>query len=242
MANTRDVVWSTKPDNDVTPLCERKQMHKPNNLLESDVQEELDWDARFDDSRVIIKANDGEVTLTGAVDTFYDTLLATDDTWTVGGVKSVSNELLVGLVGEGIADADLAAGCLDALDRDRLVPKGTVNVVAVDGWVTLSGEVRRHYQRQAAYFAVSRVNGVVGISNDITLTKDAMPGDVVDRINKAFKRDAIIDDSLIQVTTSGNTVYLDGSVESWSAMDDAVETAWGAPGVTDVENRLIIVP
>lgn len=242
MADTRDVVWFTKPDNDLTPLCERNQMHKPNNLLESDVQEELDWDGRFDNSRVIVKANDGEVTLTGAVDTFYDTLLATDDTWTVGGVKAVDNELLVGLVGEGIADTDLAAACLDALDRDRLVPKGTVNVVAVDGWVTLSGEVRRHYQRQAAYFAVSRVNGVVGISNDVTLTKDAMPGDVVDRINKAFKRDAIIDDSLIQVTTSGNTVYLDGSVGSWSAMDDAVETAWGAPGVTDVENRLIIVP
>ena len=52
-------------------------MHKPNNLLESDVREELDWDPRFDDSRVIVKANDGTVTLTGAVDTYYDSMLAT---------------------------------------------------------------------------------------------------------------------------------------------------------------------
>jgi osmotically-inducible protein OsmY len=217
-------------------------MHKPNDLLESDIREELDWDDRFDNRRVIVKANDGDVTLTGAVDTFYDTILATDDAWGVGGVKSVDNELFVGLVGDGVADADLAADCLDALDRDRFVPKGAIGVIAVSGWVTLSGEVRRHYQRQAAHYAVSRVNGVLGVTNDITLTRDAMPGDVVERINRAFKRDAIIDDSLIEVTTAGNTVYLDGTVGSWNAMDDAVDTAWGAPGVADVVNRLVIVP
>lgn len=215
-------------------------MHKPNNILESDVRDELDWDPRFDNSRVIVKANDGVVTLTGAVDTYYDSTMAADDAWGIGGVVSVDNQLMVGLVGDGVADADLASACLDALDRDRLVPKGAVSVTVVDGWVTLTGEVRRHYQRQAAHFAVSRVNGVLGVTNDIALTKDAIPADVVDRINKAFRRDAIIDDSLIEVTTAGTTVYLDGTVGSWFAMDDAVDTAWEAPGVVDVVNRLVI--
>jgi osmotically-inducible protein OsmY len=219
-----------------------KAMKKPNNLLESDVSDELDWDPRFDNSRVSVKANDGNVTLTGSVDTYYDSLMATDDAWGIGGVVSVDNELMVGLVGDGIADADLASACLDALGRDRLVPKGVVNVAAVDGWVTLNGEVRHHYQRQAANFAVSRVKGVLGVTNDIALTKDAVPADLAERINKAFQRDAIIDDSLIEVTTSGDTVYLDGSVGSWYAMDDAVDTSWEAPGVIDVVNRLVIVP
>jgi osmotically-inducible protein OsmY len=221
---------------------EREAMHKPNNLLESDVEEELDWDPRFDNSRVVVKANDGDITLTGTVDTFYDTIMATDDARSVGGVRSVDDELLVGLVGDAIADADVAADCLDALDRDRLVPKGAVSVSVLDGWVTLSGEVRRHYQRQAAHHAVSRVDGVLGVTNNVILTKDAMPSDVVDRINKAFKRDSIIDDSLIDVTTGGNTVYLDGTVGSWSAMEEAEDTAWEAPGVADVVNRLVIVP
>jgi osmotically-inducible protein OsmY len=217
-------------------------MHKPNNLLESDVQDELDWDPAFDSSRVGVKANDGTVTLSGAVDTYNDRALASDDAWSIGGVKFVDNELMVGLVGDAIADADIVAKCLDALDRDRFVPKGAVTVTAVDGWVTLSGEVRRHFQRQAAHYAVSRVDGVLGITNNITLTSDTMPGDVVDRINKAFKRHAIIDDSTIQVSTAGNTVYLDGTVDSWYAMDEAVNTAWKAPGVIDVVNRLVIVP
>ena len=217
-------------------------MHKPNNLLESDVQDELDWDPEFDNSRIIVKANDGNVTLTGAVDSYYDTIMASDDAWSVSGVKTVDNELLVGLAGEAIADADVAAACLDALDRDRFVPKGQVNVVVVDGWVTLSGEVRRHFQRQAAYHAVSRVDAVLGVTNDITLTHDAMPDDIADRINKAFARHAIIDDSAIKVTVSGNSVFLDGEVGSWKAMDEAVDTTWAAPGVTDVVNRLVIVP
>lgn len=217
-------------------------MHKPNNLLESDVQGELDWDPRFDNSRIVVKANDGKVTLTGAVDTYYDSLLASDDARSVGGVKSVDNELLVGLVGDAVADADVAADCLDALDRDRFVPKGAVSVTVVDGWVTLSGEVRHHFQRKAAEHVVSHVDGVLGVTDNITLPSDTMPSDVADRINKAFQRDAIIDDSLVEVSTSGNTVYLDGTVGSWYAMDEAVDTAWEAPGVTDVVNRLVIAP
>lgn len=215
-------------------------MHKQNNILESDVRDEFDWDPRFDDSRVVVKANDGVVTLTGAVNTYYDSTMAADDAWGIVGVVSVDNQLIVGLVGDGVADADLASACLDALDRDRQVPKGAVSVSAVDGWVTLSGEVRHHFQRQAAEFAVSRVNGVLGVTDDVTLTRDAVPADVVDRINKAFQRDAIIDDSLIEVTTTDSTIYLDGTVGSWYAMDDAVDTAWEAPGVLDVVNRLVI--
>jgi osmotically-inducible protein OsmY len=217
-------------------------MHKPNNLLESDVEEELDWDPRFDSSRVLVKANDGTVMLTGTVDTYFDRILATQDAQSVGGVTSVDNELLVGFVGRAIADADIATECREALDQDRFVPKGTVTITVLDGWVTLSGEVRRHYQRQAAHHAASKVKGVLGVTNDITLTKDAMPGDVAERINKAFKRDAIIDDSHIKVTATGNTVYLDGVVGSWNAMDEAVDNAWDAPGVNEVVNRLVIVP
>jgi osmotically-inducible protein OsmY len=104
----------------------------------------------------------------------------------------------------------------------------------------LTGEVRHHYQRQAAEYAVSRVDGVLGVTNDVTITKDVVPTDVADRINKAFRRDAIIDESHIKVSASGNTVYLDGTVGSLFALDEALDTAWNAPGVTDVVNRLTV--
>jgi len=217
-------------------------MHKPNNLLQLDVEAEFDWDPVLDESRIVVNADDGRVTLTGTVPTYYDATLASEDAWTVGGVRDVDNELLVGLVGEAIADVDITAACAAALDADRFVPQGSVTAVATDGWVELSGQVRRHYQRQAAEHAVRRVDGVLGITDKIDLSSEPIPSDVADRINKAFRRNAIIDDSMIDVTNTDHTIYLDGTAGSYTARQAAEDTAWDAPGVTDVVDRLVITP
>ncbi len=217
-------------------------MHKPNGFLEEDVKEELDWDPLLDDSRILVKADDGKITLTGSVPSYYESTIAEDDTFSIGGVTMVENQLMVGLVGDAIADAEIAAECVSRLDKDRFVPKGAVGVDVVEGWVTLSGEVRRHFQRRAAVHAVRRVDGVLGVTDEIVLTSAPIPTDVADRINRAFKRNSIIDDSLIEVSSIDHTIYLDGTAGSWFAMDEAVDTAWEAPGVTDVVNRLVIVP
>ncbi len=217
-------------------------MHKPNNLLQADVKDELDWDPLLDNSQIIVKADDGRVTLSGAVPTYYDSVLALEDAWSVGGVKTIDNELLVGLVGEAIADDKVADACTAALNANHFVPKGAVQAEVVDGWVTLTGDVRNHFQRREAEHSVRRIDGVNGITDKISITSDPIPTDVADRINKAFRRNAIIDDSKIQVSHSGHTVYLDGIAGSWTALREAEDVAWAAPGVTDVIDRLVIVP
>jgi osmotically-inducible protein OsmY len=216
-------------------------MHKPNNLLESDVQDELDWDPQLNDSRIVVKAAEGVITLSGAVDTYSDSLCACEDAWRVSGVKDVENDLLVGPIGEAVVDVEIATDCLTALDADKVVPDGAVTVDVSDGWVTLHGQVKRHYQRKAAEHAVERVDGVLGVSDEIVIAPDPTPDNVADLINKAFARNAIIDESQIKVSSDGSTVYLDGSVSSWTAMQTAMTTAWNAPGVTSVVNRLEII-
>jgi osmotically-inducible protein OsmY len=215
-------------------------MNKPNMLLKSDVREELDWDPMLDDDRIVVKADDGRVTLTGVVNTFDELEYATGDAWAVGGVKEVDNELLVGLTGAAITDLEIAAGCNTALDADKFVPKGAVSVEVDDGFVTLTGEVRRHFQRKAAEHAVGRVAGVRGVTDLLTLTSEPIPSDVAARINKAFQRNAIIDDSLIKVSNEDHTIYLDGTTGSYASMETAMDTAWDAPGATKVVNRLVI--
>ncbi len=216
-------------------------MHKPNNILEHDVKSELEWDPLLVSDQIVVKADDGQVTLSGAVPTYYDWTLASEDALSVGGVKFVDNELMVGLVGESIADADVAIACAAALDADRLVPTGAVAAQVVDGWLTLTGTVRHHYQREAAKRAVSKVDGVRGVTDYIVISGDPIPSDVAARINDAFRRNALIDDSLIEVTSSGHTIYLDGTTGSWASRAEAEETAWEAPGVSEVVNRLVVV-
>ena len=217
-------------------------MHKPNNLLEMDVKSEFGWDPLLDATRIVVNATEGKVTLTGVVPTYYETVLADEDASRVGGVTTVDNQLLVGTLGEATVDEDIVTDCVKALDADRFVPHGSVSVAVRAGWVTLSGEVRHHLQRRAAEHAVRHVDGVVGMTDRINLSSGPIPSDVVNRIKRAFERNAIIDDSQIEVTSAGHIVYLDGTVPDRFAMDEAVGTAYLAPGVREVTSRLIIVP
>src|SRR5271170_8109469 len=49
-----------------------------------------------------------------------------------------------------ITDEDVAADCVVSLDIDKVVPRGAVQVAVMNGWITLSGEIRHHFQRSAA--------------------------------------------------------------------------------------------
>ena len=175
-------------------------MHKPNNLLEFDVKDALDWDPMVDDNRIIVKADDGRVTLSGSVPSLFESDRAVEDAWMVGGVREVDNELLVGLLGGAFDDVLITKSSVDALDADSFVPHGSVTPETDHGWVTLTGQVRHHFQRQAAKHAVRRVDGVLGITNNITISGDPIPSDVADRIYKGFRRNAIIDESLPEAT------------------------------------------
>jgi osmotically-inducible protein OsmY len=82
--------------------------------------------------------------------------------------------------------------------------------------------------------------GVKGVSNNITLKPSVQPTAVKDAIEKALKRDAEIDAKNIRVSTDGGKVTLAGTVRSWDERDEARSAAWNAPGVTEVENDLVV--
>jgi osmotically-inducible protein OsmY len=217
-------------------------MSIPNNLLEVDVRDELDWNPELNSRRITVKAHDGRIVLSGAVDTFADVELAGMDAWAVIGVTAVDNELLVGLAGTIVADEEVAADCARVITHSALVPDGAITAVVIDGWVTLRGEVLHHHQRRAAAAAVGRVTGVVGVTDRVTLAKGPVPTDVVTHIKRALDRKAVIAGSHIEVSILGQTVYLEGATGSRAAVDAALHTAWSAPGVTDVVNHLQIRP
>jgi osmotically-inducible protein OsmY len=82
---------------------------------------------------------------------------------------------------------------------------------------------------------------VIGLDNQVELIfGDPTPDDVRDSIKKAFKRDASLDAEGLSIDTFDGTVRLSGQVESWAEHDAAVDAAWAAPGVRDVEDRLLV--
>jgi osmotically-inducible protein OsmY len=66
-------------------------------------------------------------------------------------------------------DLELANDAQSALSWNLLLPLGAIRASAEAGWLTLSGEVMWHYQRQDAEECVRHLSGIAGIRNDITL-------------------------------------------------------------------------
>lgn len=211
-------------------------------VLKQDVQDELAWRPEIDSDHVEITADNGIVTLKGYVPTYVQKHAAEEAVKRVAGVRGLVESLQVYLAGSNpTEDEELAKRALNALDWDAQVPRECVKVTVEGGWVSLSGEVSRQYQKNAAENAVRKLCGVVGVINNVTIKHQRQPVDIKQRIENALKRSAELDSKQLRVAVADGTVTLEGTVASWAAHDQAVGAAWAAPGVIDVRDSLRVV-
>ena len=214
---------------------------KSDTELQIDVLDELRWEPGVDATDIGATVKDGVVTLEGTVDSFAEKWAAEKAVKRLPGVKALAVEIEVKLPGSSERnDADIARAAESALKWDISVPSDRINVTVENGFLTLEGEVNWEYQRSAAKQAVQYLTGVKGVSNLITVKPKVAATDVKDKIEAAFKRNAILDASQIKVQADGGKVTLSGSVHSWAEREEAESAAWAAPGVNDVKDLIAI--
>jgi osmotically-inducible protein OsmY len=215
--------------------------------LQQDVMNELKWEATIHAAEIGVAVKDGVVTLSGNVDSYGKKWAADRAAKRVYGVKAVTEEIKVTLAGPyKRLDKDIAKSATDVLDWNLWVPSHRLKVMVQDGWMTLSGDVDWYYQKQHAVDAVRHLIGVVGVTNLITI-KPPVPvvkaSEVKNKIEDALKRNARLlrNAEQIKVEISGSKVILRGTVGSWADHEEAAYAAWLAPGVSEVENKIVIV-
>jgi osmotically-inducible protein OsmY len=209
--------------------------------LELNVSDELMWDPKIDSAAIAVSAEDGIVTLRGTVGTFRQKREAKQDAERVYGVKNVDNELEVRILNDDRRDdADLRGSVLQALMLDSLVPS-TIDARVEAGSVTLTGSADWQFQRDEAEFIAANIIGVVAVESEIELTGPTPSADDVKHsIRKALERNARLDANSVSVESSNGTVTLRGTVSSFADHDEAVATAWAAPGVTRVKDHVLV--
>ncbi len=209
--------------------------------LRSWVSEELEWDPKVHADAIAVSADGGEVTLRGTVGSVRERLEAQKAAARVAGVRAVENHLTVKLLNEhGRENAELRGDVLRALTLDSIVPT-SIDARVDDGWVTLTGSADWQFEREEAELVAGSVFGVLGVVDEVMLNhKPAEAGDIQLAIKNAFERHAKLDAKKLDVDANNGTVTVTGTVASQAEHDSAIDAAWAAPGVTRVEDRVLV--
>ena len=210
--------------------------------LQRTVLEELSWEPSVTAAHIGVTANAGVVTLTGHVGSYAEKHAAEAAASRVKGVKAVAEEIEVRLPFEAQrADEEIAAAVVDRLAWNVSVPRDAIKVKVENGWITLAGQVDWHFQKHAAELDINRLLGVVGVTNQVTITPKVSVANISDDITHALHRSWFFDPQTVTVTAEGGEVRLNGAVKSMHDRQIAAATAWAAPGVTGVENDISII-
>jgi osmotically-inducible protein OsmY len=225
---------SPNPQNQETIMTHDDQLQKA-------VLAELNWEPSITAAHIGVMAENGTVTLTGHVQSYGQKHAAEMATGRVKGVKAVAEEIEVRLPFEiKRDDADIATAAVNRLAWDTGTPRDAVKVKVEKGWLSLTGHVDWHYQKEAAEREVRNLLGVRGVTNQITIKPRVDTAHLSDDIQHALHRSWFFDPEKVHVTAHDGRVRLTGTVGSWEEKRTASSTAWAAPGATSVENDLIV--
>jgi osmotically-inducible protein OsmY len=209
--------------------------------LRQAVMDELEWEPSIGAQHIGVAVEDGVVTLTGHVGSYIERLAAEKAVKRVKGVRAIAEEIEVRFPSDKkTSDDQIAKRALDLIAWDSTIPKDKIQIKVQNGFVTLTGEVDWFYQRDDAEAAVRKLTGVKGLSNEIKVKPQVRITDIKQRIETALKRNAEVEADAIKVTVQEGRVILDGKVKAWYERELAERTAWSAPGVISVEDRISI--
>ncbi|MDR3530772.1 MAG: BON domain-containing protein [Rhodopila sp.] len=213
--------------------------------LQTMVMDELAWVPNVDAAHIGVAARNGVVTLTGIVGTFAEKFAAEQAARRVKGVQGIAQEIVVRPASaHKRSDEEIAERAVKILNWDIEVPDEKIQVKVERGIVTLTGAVPYQFQKQSAESDIRQLGGVIDIINLVEVRphgdQATDPGAVHNKIETALRRSVELDASHISVLVSGSKVTLRGKVKSWWERSTAERAAWAAPGVTQVDDQLVI--
>jgi osmotically-inducible protein OsmY len=209
--------------------------------IQQAVSDELGWEPSVDAAHIGVTVHGGVVTLSGHVPSFAEKRAAESAARRVKGVRAVADKIEVRPAHGGKPDdEEVASLVLQRLESNVSIPMRGITATVDNGWVSLTGEVDWHYQREAAERDARAVPGVTAVGNAITIRNKVRPIDISGGIMHALHRSSIFDPRTISVTADGSKVHLTGVAHSLHDKQIAAATAWKAPGVTDVKNDIVV--
>ena len=126
----------------------------------------LNWNSAVPENAILVKVQQGWVTLTGSVRWQYEKEAAEKDIRALSGVIGVSNQVLVK---PAIDASNVKKDIEDALHRSWFYDSESIKVSAQGGKITLSGKAMTWDARRLAEVAAWSAPGATSVQNDIAV-------------------------------------------------------------------------
>ncbi len=218
--------------------------------IEEDIQEALVADAATESWEVTVGVDDGQVTLTGTVDSWQEKQLAASVAKGVRGVTGLQNAITVDYEADR-TDQEIKNEIEAALDWDTYIDDALIKVSVDDGQVRLSGTVGSVAEKNRAT-TEAWVAGVESVDSealdvrmwarDDTLREDKYVSrsetEIREAVHKTFLYDPRVNSQAVDVEVDEGTVTLRGEVDNLKARLAAAGDARSVVGVWSVKNQL----
>jgi osmotically-inducible protein OsmY len=126
-------------------------------------------------AEVAVCAQEGTVKLRGTVGGIPQRRAAVRIAKSVPGVCGVEDELAID-PRDHWQDAEIRGAALQSLMSNPGIPDERIEVNVADGWLTLKGDVKHQADSNAAFESVRRLDGVGGVTNEITVITAGIDG------------------------------------------------------------------
>jgi len=219
--------------------------------IQGDTESALLNDPATDLYEVEVVAKDGEITLTGKVNSWQEKQLSGVVVRGVKGVKDVKNELTVETTTER-PDMEIAAEVKKSLERDVWVSDVLISTEVHNGIVVITGSVSSVAEKNRAIsnawtMGVKQVDDeglrVEPWANEGSMQRKkeyAVKSDdeIKQAVSDAFRFDPRVDSFNPDVYVNGGVVTLSGIVDNLRSKMAAEQTATNTVGVSRVNNHL----
>ncbi len=215
---------------------------KKNEILQKKVQEAINAEPLLSVSEIGVTAKNGIVTLTGTVDSMVKKWEAESAAKSVDGVLAVVENIEVhftNVLRKG--NIELARAIVDAFISNEEIPAEKIKIRVENGWVTLEGELKWHSQKEAALLAIKSLNGVLGLSNEMTIKADKQDTIEKNGIEMQLALGFDHDNLNVIVQVIDNRVTLSGTVRNMAQKEKVFEIARSAKGIVSVDNKMVLM-
>lgn len=219
-------------------------LDKSDEEIKGEIIAEMSSDDRVDASKVKISVLDGNIELTGTVPNYEAKQAASENVWSIQGISSVKNELIVVYPPkvEIPEDSEIKSDIRTALSLNLNIDETMTEIMVEEGIATLEGSVDSFWKKNLAENIIAGISGIVEVKNKLSIvpTKKLKDQEIADNIIGSIDRNYEVDVEDVDVKVKSGIVTLSGILDNWYEYNAAMEAAKYSSGVGDIKDNLKI--